>query len=300
LQQKSLKNHLRFKHNKEAIETVENEGIAEEAEGVFACDMPKTQSARGKCPVPGCGATIARRYGMRRHFMFQHPLAAVHFPDEGPLVECNICAMKVPDLAKHENSQLCARAKTRATKREQLEANKEATKVTFKVNGQPIETVSEFKYLGRVLSNNDSDWTAIRANIQKARKRWGQVAQILSKQGARSCTMAYFYKAVVQAVLLYGSESWVITERMWKVLNGFHNRCARFISGDHIRQKPNGEWILPSTKAVLAKCKLHTIEEYIRRRKRTVKTFVESRPIYDACVASTPTASNVNQKVWWN
>jgi hypothetical protein len=208
--------------------------------------------------------------------------------------------MQVPDLNKHKGSQLCVRAESRKQKRQQLQANKEAAKVVFEVDGQPIETVSEFKYLGRVLVNNDSDWMAIRMNIQKARKRWGQVAQILSREGATTSTMAYFYKAVVQAVLLYGSESWVITGRMGKALASFHNRCARYISGDHIRQKPNGEWILPSTASVLEKCKLQTVEEYIRRRRRTISNLVKQRPIYEACVASTPTTGNVNQKVWWD
>jgi hypothetical protein len=146
---------------------------------------------------------------------------------------------------------------------------------------------------------DDNDWAAIKANIQKARQRWGQVAQILSRQGATSSTMAYFYKAVVQAVLLYASESWVLTERTIKALSSFHNRCARFISGDHIRQKPNGEWILPPTAEVLEKCKLRTVKEYIEKRRRTIRAFVEARPIYEACIASTPTDNNVNQKVWW-
>ena len=86
--------------------------------------------------------------------------------------------------------------------------------------------MSEFKFLGRVLADDDDDWPAVRANIRKARQRWGQVAQILSRQGATTSTMAYFYKAVVQAVLLYGSESWVLTQKMWKAVEGFHSSCA--------------------------------------------------------------------------
>ena len=160
--------------------------------------------------------------------------------------------------------------------------------------------VSEFKYLGRVLANNDDDWPAIRANIQKARKRWSQVSQILVREGADSGTMAYFYKAIVQAVLLYGAESWVLTERTWKAVNSFHNRCARYIAGEHIRQRPDGEWILPSTTRILEQCKLQTVEKYIARRKSTVSAFIESRPIYSACLASIPAASNSNQKVWWD
>ena len=42
---------------------------------------------------------------------------------------------------------------------------------------------------------------------------------------------AFFLKAVMQAVLLYRSEIWVITESTMKVLGGFHNRISQRISG---------------------------------------------------------------------
>ena len=39
------------------------------------------------------------------------------------------------------------------------------------------------------------------------------------------------FKAVVQMVLLYGSESWVVTYVMLKVLEGFHHWVDRRIAG---------------------------------------------------------------------
>ena len=39
------------------------------------------------------------------------------------------------------------------------------------------------------------------------------------------------YKVVVQMVLLYGSDSWVVTEAMLNVLEGFHHRVAQKIAG---------------------------------------------------------------------
>ena len=272
----------------------------EEAEGIFECEMPRNQRARGTCPVPGCETSIVSRAGMRRHFVHRHPEADVHFPDEGPLEKCRTCGMKVPNVERHRGSQLCQKARERAERRRQEEANRETENVRFTVGGKEIETVKQFKYLGRVLSEDDDDWPAIQANIQKARKRWGQVAKILAKEGATSGTMAYFYKAVVQAVLLYGSESWVITTKMWRALNSFHHRCARYIAGEHIRQRPDGEWTFPETERILAQCKLQTVEEYIARRKRTVSNYIVGRPIYARCVESIPSAANVNQKVWWD
>ena len=39
------------------------------------------------------------------------------------------------------------------------------------------------------------------------------------------------YKAVVQMVLLYGIESWVVTDTMLKVLGGFHHQVDWWIAG---------------------------------------------------------------------
>ena len=39
----------------------------------------------------------------------------------------------------------------------------------FHAYGTKIWAVTEFKYLGRVLTNTDDDWTAVACNIRKAR-----------------------------------------------------------------------------------------------------------------------------------
>jgi len=40
-----------------------------------------------------------------------------------------------------------------------------------------------------------------------------------------------FYKAVIQSVLLYGCETWVITPTVLQALAGFQNRMARRLCG---------------------------------------------------------------------
>jgi hypothetical protein len=39
-----------------------------------------------------------------------------------------------------------------------------------------------------------------------------------------------FFKAVVMNVLLYGSESWKVTEQTMGILESFHNKCVRTIT----------------------------------------------------------------------
>ena len=57
------------------------------------------------------------------------------------------------------------------------------------------------------------------------------MAKALKKMRAVMETQATMYKAVVQIVLLYGSESWVVMDAMLKMLEGFHHRLARRIAG---------------------------------------------------------------------
>ena len=46
--------------------------------------------------------------------------------------------------------------------------------------------------------------------------------------------MAKFYLAFVQAVLLYGSESWCLSEMLWGKRRSFHWWTIRYMTGDQI------------------------------------------------------------------
>ena len=50
------------------------------------------------------------------------------------------------------------------------------------------------------------------------------------------------YKEVVQSVLLYSSNIWVVMGYMVKVLKGFHHRLARRIMGLTAKCVAGGEW----------------------------------------------------------
>ena len=50
------------------------------------------------------------------------------------------------------------------------------------------------------------------------------------------------YKAVVQMVLLYGIESWVVTDTRLKVLGGFHHQVDWWIAGISALKFGEGGW----------------------------------------------------------
>ncbi len=86
--------------------------------------------------------------------------------------------------------------------------------------------VEVFKYLGRLLAQDDDDTQAIHAQLRKARATWARVGQVLRAENVPPRVAEKFYKAVVQAVLLYGSETWVLSKTAMASLEGFHIREA--------------------------------------------------------------------------
>ena len=75
---------------------------------------------------------------------------------------------------------------------------------------------------------------------------------------------------MVQSVLLYGSETWVITPQVLQVLGSFHNRVARRISRRMPRLQANGVWFYPPIAEALSEAGLFPIEHYVQKRQRTL------------------------------
>ena len=160
-----------------------------------------------------------------------------------------------------------------------------------------IDKVSKFKYLGRILEETDNDEHAANRQLTRAsRARWGRIAKILTIDGASPRVMGYFYKAIIQTVLLYGSESWTLMGRMIGRLRSFHHRVARYITGRHIKELEDGTYFCPSMKEVLKAAGMETIEVYMDRRRNTVRKYAGTSAVYGRCIRSTAMSTNYQRQ----
>ena len=50
---------------------------------------------------------------------------------------------------------------------------------------------------------------------------------------------------------------------------------------------------------VLNEAGLETMDEYMLRRRQTIRGFVRHRTIYETCLRSRALSTNVNKVVWW-
>ena len=74
--------------------------------------------------------------------------------------------------------------------------------IRFKLD--PLEETTAFSYLGRTVNLNNINWEALYINLWKAQIQWGLVAMFLENTGELIKSREMMYKAVVQAVIIYG------------------------------------------------------------------------------------------------
>ena len=247
----------------------------------YQTSIPRGFMGGAACPVGACPYIVpanktSKRGEMRRHFRIRHIEDSIIIEEEGQLPQCNRCGlfMKNANSEGHYATIDCVTFAERRARYFRTLRQAEALEVNFSIGGSEIERVSQFRYLGRILDENDDDSHALLRQLARARTKWARIAAVLRSQGVKPRAMGYFYKAVVQAILLYGSETWVVTENLLKQLQSFHARISRYIKGKHIRQNEDGSWFHPPTAEVLEEAGLHTIDEYIRRGRDAVQYFV--------------------------
>ena len=94
--------------------------------------------------------------------------------------------------------------------------------LTWEEDAKRIEGVEVFKYLRRILNRSDDNCPAVIRSIWKARQLWGRLGKFIRREGAGLAESAKFYCALVQAVLLFGEEAWLLSAPMYQKLEGVH------------------------------------------------------------------------------
>ena len=138
--------------------------------------------------------------------------------------------MLVPRRAlngRHPATAQCTRGVERERRRLAEAETRESSERAFEAYGEPLENVTTFRYLGQVLTAGDDDWLEVVGKLGKSGKSWGKLSRILIREGAYPKVSGIFYKAVVQAVLMFGAETWVLTLMMERDLDSFQHRFTK-------------------------------------------------------------------------
>ena len=96
--------------------------------------------------------------------------------------------------------------------------------------------MTTFRYLRIPSYQMGDDWPDVRRNIMHATSVWEILGTLLWREGAEHKVSEIFYRAVVQEILLYGSETWVILVSMANRVEGTHTEFLQQITEKRSRR----------------------------------------------------------------
>ena len=127
----------------------------------------------------------------------------------------------------------------------------------------------------------------------------GSLVQGVEQGGCGFPDLADKYVTVVQAVLLYGLEKWMMTLRIGRVLGGFHHRVACRMTEQQHWIGRYGELLYTLLTEAMTEARLKEVETYISCRQNKVAHFIATRPIMDLCLAAERRLGSRVEKWWW-
>ena len=128
-----------------------------------------------------------------------------------------------------------------------------------------LPVVNKFCYLGSFISRDCKDYVDVTNRIRKAGNAFGALRlSIFSSRAITDEAKSTVYKSLILPILLYGAESWCLTEYLLRQLRNFHHSCLRAmcrINRSHVFLHRI------STESLLMQLHIKSIEFYVFNRQ---------------------------------
>ncbi|VDP34460.1 unnamed protein product [Schistosoma margrebowiei] len=97
------------------------------------------------------------------------------------------------------------------------------------VDGEDLEDVKTFTYLGSIIDEHGGSDADVKARIGKARAAYLQLRKVCKSKQLSTNTKVRIFNTNVKTVLLYGEETWRTTKAIIQKIQVFINSCLRKI-----------------------------------------------------------------------
>ena len=135
----------------------------------------------------------------------------------------------------NEFGRVCERRKLRVnvgkSKVMRCTRNEDGARLNVMLNGEALDEVDQFKYLGSVIAANGGVEADVRHRVNEGCRVLGALKGVMKNRGLGMNVKKVLYEKVVVPTVMYGSESWgmKVTER--QKLNVFEMKCLRSMTG---------------------------------------------------------------------
>ena len=180
--------------------------------------------------------TLVRKV-LVRELLFADDAALVSHTEEG--LQCLLS--KFADACKEFGLTI-------SIKKTQVMGLNTTTTPTLQLEGQPLEAVNDFVYLGSNISSGASLDTEIKRRIAKAASTMSRLSKrVWDNKKVTKATKMKVYQACVISTLLYGSETWATKAHQEDLLESFHMRSLRRILGIRWQDRVTNLQVLEET-----------------------------------------------------
>ena len=94
----------------------------------------------------------------------------------------------------------------------------------IKVNGQKLETVTSFKYLGSVITDEGSKPEVLSSTTQKT-AALTKLKPVWNDRSSSLSSKIRLMHSLVTSILLYACESWTLTAELQRRIQAMETRC---------------------------------------------------------------------------
>ena len=116
------------------------------------------------------------------------------------------------------------------------------------IDGEQLEEVEEYKYLGRLLTPGNEMAREIDGRITAGWKRFGQYSSFLKDKKIPMCMKKKIIDTVILPSMTYGAETWSLTQHLKNKLAVAQRSMERAMLGITIKDKIRNENIRARTK----------------------------------------------------
>ena len=172
--------------------------------------------------------------------------------------------------------------------------------LTGEKEAECTEGVDVFKYLRRLLDGLGDDLSEVLRNIRKARQVWERLRNLIRREGSESAVLEKIYHSVVQVVLFFGADTWVILAPTSQRLDGVHLGFLQQVTKSKANRLRDRLWRKAAAKKVPQGAGAQPLRTYLDRRQATVAEWVVLRPIFGVHARKTGYEGRGKLRMrWW-
>eukprot|EP00794_Sanderia_malayensis_P016388 gene16388-biopygen12078 len=139
-------------------------------------------------------------------------------------------------------------------------------RLDINIDGEKLVQVTRFKYLGSTITEKGTSEEEIRIRIGVATSAMTRFDTVWNLKGVSLKSRIKITKAIAWSTLLYGCESWTISQKSMDKLKAFEMKCYRKMLKITWREKKTNEFVWRKVTEVLGE-RPESVVEIIKRRK---------------------------------